>query len=265
MNRNFRTAVAAGLLSVLLLAGCSGQGAIYQADPFTPGLTGDTVPADTGKARKNVKKAASALEELGIEGAAEAGDRLLEALDTEKDGEWMAGYLSTTADAALWLLGDLGVGEWDADWNWTPTSHQVYWMDLEVFSLDTMYTDTLAGIQAITAGDAEFTDIVEDTGGVDYDKDSGTQTITFLCNGEPCRYDADFQGDWLDTGFLTYMGKVLDRLEGDRCLYLCADGGQGCILLWQTPSWAAEVRRATGLELTPAAEGFSALSILSML
>ena len=49
--------IAVSLALCLLLAGCSGQGAIYQADPFTPGLTGDTVPADTGKARKNVKKA----------------------------------------------------------------------------------------------------------------------------------------------------------------------------------------------------------------
>ena len=53
------------------------------------------------------------------------------------------------------------------------------------------------------------------------------------------------------------MGKVLDRLESEKCLYACFDGGQGYMLMWQTPAWAAKLQKATGLELTPAAGGLS--------
>ena len=252
---------AAAMALLLLLTGCSGKGAIGQAFPFETGPSGVSgPPADVKKARKSIETAAAALEELGVEGAAETGTELAESLDgaSGEEAEWYASWYAEPSAAAAAILMELGCGEWDENtWEWSPTSHQVYWFDAEVMNLDVMYTETLAGIQSITAEDASFTDIAEDVSGVDYEADSGTQTITFRCNGEPCRYDAEFQGDWLDEGFLVYMGKVLDRLESEKCLYACFDGGQGYMLMWQTPAWAAKLQKATGLELTPAAGGLS--------
>lgn len=241
------------LTACLLLAGCGHQGAIYQTDPFSPQMAEEFPSGDPEKARESLQKAAEALEELGIEGAAEDEARLV----AEIPAEDLAYFITGTSDAALWLLSDLGCGEWAEDtWEWSPTSDQVYWMDFEVFNLDRMYTDTLTGIAAIVGEDAVFDHVTEDLSAVDYEADSGTQVITFTCNGTPCRYEAEFFGDWLDVGFLTYMGRVLDRLDTDKQLYTCDDGGQGCILLWQTPRWAEQLQKATGLQLEPAAGYF---------
>ena len=241
------------LAACLLLSGCGHQGAIYQTAPFSPPAAEAFPTGDPEKAAESLQKATEALEELGIEGAAEAGARLAEEVPEED----LAYFITDTSDAALWLLSDLGYGEWAEDtWAWSPTSDQVYYLDFEVFNLDRMYTDTLAGIAAITGDDAVFADVAEDLTAVDYEADSGTQTITFTCNGIPCRYEAEFFGDWLDPGFLTYVGRVLDRLDTDKQLYTCFDGGQGCILLWQTPRWVEQLQKATGLQLEPAAGYF---------
>ena len=241
------------LAACLLLTGCGRQGAVYQTDPFSPPVT-EAFPSESPeKARECLQKAAEALKELGVKGAAETGEQLA----AEVPAEDMARFITDTSDAALWLLSDLGYGEWAEDtWEWSPTSDQVYWLDFEVFILDRMYTDTLAGIAAIVGDDAVFADVTEDLTAVDYEADSGTQTITFTCNGTPCRYNAELYGDWLDPGFLTYMGRVLDRLDTDKQLYTCDDGGQGCILLWQTPRWVEQLQKATGLQLEPAAGYF---------
>ena len=159
------------LAACLLLTGCGSQGAIYQTDPFFPPVTEEYPSGDPEKAKENLQKAAEALEELGIEGAAEAGDRLAE----EVRAEDLALFITGTSDAALWLLSDLGCGEWAEDtWEWSPTSDQVYYLDFEVFNLERMYTDTLAGIAAIVGDDAVFTDVAEDLSAVDYEADSGT-------------------------------------------------------------------------------------------
>ena len=241
------------LAACLLLTGCGTQGAIYQTAPFSLPVTEAFPTGDPEKAAQALQKAAEALEELGIEGAMETGARLAE----EVRAEDLALFITGTSDAALWLLSDLGYGEWAEDtWAWSPTSDQAYYLDFEVFNLERMYTDTLAGISAIVGDDAVFADVAEDLSAVDCEADSGTQTITFTCSGTPCRYEAEFMGDWLDPGFLTYMGRVLDRLDTDKQLYTCYDGGQGCILLWQTPRWTEQLQKATGLQLEPAAGYF---------
>ena len=242
------------LLTVcLLLSGCGRQGAIYQTDPFSPPVTEAFPTGDPEKAAQALQKAAEALEELGIEGAMETGARLAE----EVPAEDLAYFITDVSDAALWLLSDLGYGEWAEDtWVWSPTSDQAYYLDFEVFNLDRMYTDTLAGIAAIVGDDAVFADVTEDLSAVDYEADSGIQTIAFTCNGTPCRYEAEFLGDWLDPAFLTYMGRVLDRLNTGKQLYTCSDGGQGCILLWRAPQWTEQLQTATGLQLEPAAGYF---------
>ena len=252
------------LLSALLLAGCSRQGAIFQEDPFSP--PSDIPAGDAERGRENLRTAADALEELGIDGAREAGDALLEWMEDSETGEWMLSCaLATPEAAALQLLSDLGCGTWDEEtWAWSPSSSQVYWLDFEAFNLDTMYTEVVQGIDVITGEDVVFADIAEDTSKVDYEKDAGTQGIGFLCNGEPCRYEADFNGDWIDPDFLTWMGQTLEGAKSGKRLYLCGDQGQGCILLWQTPEWVRALKKATGLTLEPAADS-GALSPLDLL
>lgn len=245
------------LLACLTLAGCTGQGAIFQPAPFIPPPAEVASPGgslDTAAAEEHVRKAAETLEGLGIDGATETGERLL--ADMAVDGSY-ALFLTSPADAAIWLLSDIGCGQWAEDtWEWSPTSSQVYWMDFEWGNMDRMYTEALAGIAAITEGDAVFADVAEDTSGVDYEQDSGTQVITFTCNGETCRYEARFMGDWLDEGFLGYMGRLLSRHNTAKQLYFCYDNGQGCILLWQTAAWAERLQQQLDLRLEPAGNYF---------
>ena len=121
------------LAACLLLTGCGRQGAVYQTNSFHPA---EGYPSESPeKARECLQKAAEALKELGVKGAAETGEQLA----AEVPAEDMARFITDMSDAALWLLSDLGYGEWAEDtWEWSPTSDQAYYLDFEVFNLDRM-------------------------------------------------------------------------------------------------------------------------------
>ncbi len=150
------------------------------------------------------------------------------------------------------LLYAVGMGDYDSDTGaWKPSSQTVYAFDMEVTSIDTMYTDFLQGVAAITRGEFAITGVQEDTSKADWDTNTGTQVLRFQYNGHPYEYAAAFQGDWLDMGVIAFLNGVLEAEGNPKRLYCFGDQIQ--VMFYDTPEWAArfEVRRATALSDAP--------------
>lgn len=143
------------------------------------------------------------------------------------------------------VLLSLGWGKFDYDQNlWTPTSHQVFAFDAEVYDIDHMYLNYMKGIQAISQGELTITDVKQDNSGVNWDEPSGTVVVTFRLNDTECRYDADFQGDWLDVRIRQALNGYLDQMGIEKRFY-ATDGPQGEIVFFCTEEWARKFEEAT--------------------
>lgn len=184
---------------------------------------------------------ADTLETLGITGCTPDMLAELEALDTRPQNG---------ADKAATLLYWMGAGDYDPEtWEWIPTCSGVYWFDMEVFSLDTMYTDFLRGVSAASSGKLIFTDIQEDTSQVDWESGTGTQSVTFNWNGQPCRLEGTVESDWFDLRVADQLVTLLRQQGGKEQLYFAYDGGQGFLVFYGTSRWASDFETITGLPL----------------
>ncbi len=128
-------------------------------------------------------------------------------------------------------------------------SGQIYSFDMEGFGIEEMYTSFIEGLSKIVKDDFIFTDIEEDASRVDFESGTGIQTIRFQCNEKVCRYDANVEYDWFDTGMLTYMNQVIKECNTGKCLYVTSDGWQNCILFYQTEEWAQHFQELLGITL----------------
>lgn len=143
------------------------------------------------------------------------------------------------------VLLSLGWGEFNYDQKlWTPTSRQVFAFDAEVYDIDHMYLNYMKGIQAISQGELTITDVKQDNSGVNWDEPSGTVVVTFRLNGMECRYDADFQGDWLDVRIRQALNGYLKQLGIEKRFY-ATDGAQGEIVFFCTEEWARKFEEVT--------------------
>ena len=146
------------------------------------------------------------------------------------------------------LLYAFGMGDYDYDAGvWTPTSDRVYAFDMEVFFINSMYTDFLKGVEAINRGEFEITGVSEDTSKADWDTNTGTQTIRFEYDGHPYEYAAKFDGDWLDMGVVAFMNGVFEAEGNPKRLYCFGDQVQ--VIFYDTPEWVARFTEATGQAL----------------
>ena len=107
------------------------------------------------------------------------------------------------------LLINLGMGSYaEETWAWTPSSDQIFAFDAEVFSVETMYTDFMNGVQAIV-DDADFTEISEDYSGLDENLE-GIRSVSFNCNNRPYTLNMQSMGDWINlNGILPFVNRVL--------------------------------------------------------
>lgn len=121
--------------------------------------------------------------------------------------------------------------------------------DMECMDLDHMYTNFLNSIAEIVGDDLIITNIIEDTSKVDYDSGSGTQTISFHCNGKSYQYAASVYNDWFDVGMLTFMNDVISEQDTGKNLYVTSDGYQECIVFYQTKEWSKSYRSSLDVEL----------------
>lgn len=148
------------------------------------------------------------------------------------------------------LLDNLAIGIRDEE---TDTlfcmSEQIYSFDMEGSEMEQMYTCFIEEISGILKEDFSFTDIEEDISRVDFESGTGIQTIRFQCNGKICRYDANVEYDWFDTGMITYMNQVIKEGNTGKYLYVTSDGWQNCILFYQTEEWAQHFQELLGLTL----------------
>jgi hypothetical protein len=135
------------------------------------------------------------LESLGI---TDIDDSLIEELESY-DWEYGYTYSGGVGSKAFCLLTWEGMGQYEEDtWEWTPSDSGVYWFDMEVISPDVMYTDFLAGVQALDPEALDFTDIVEDLSQVNYEDGCGIQRVRFSWNGKSHMLEAIVDYDWFD-------------------------------------------------------------------
>lgn len=126
---------------------------------------------------------------------------------------------------------------------------QFFTFDVECMDPGSMYTIFLNSVAEIAGEELVITDIEEDTGKVDYESGSGTQTVSFNCNGKPYQYDATAYYDWFDVGMLTFMNKVISEQNTGKNLYVASDGYQECIVFYQTEDWVSRFNKSLGLNL----------------
>lgn len=125
----------------------------------------------------------------------------------------------------------------------------MYAFDVEMPEIRWMYTGFLENIARISEGDLEITDIEEEISEEVLEAGTGTRTVRFCCNGKACEYEAREHYDWFDAGMLSYINQVIEEQNTGRSLYVTSDGGQECIVFYQTREWAEQFRQLLGLEL----------------
>lgn len=143
------------------------------------------------------------------------------------------------------LLAAAGWGEYDFEKGlWTPSSNQIYSFDGEVYDLENMYVNFLKGLQAISSGELTFSDMVQDNRDVNWEYGWGTVHVSFRLNGRECRFDAEFQGDWLDVLIQDAVNRELEKLGVEKRFY-ATDGVQGNTIFFCTEEWARKFEQET--------------------
>lgn len=148
------------------------------------------------------------------------------------------------------LLMELGYPKYDEEtWEVVEYSTQAYWLDFEGWDIAADYIQILKGVAAMSDGELEFTDMKEDIYDVDWEKGTGTIDVTFKCNGNTYKFEANVMNDWIDADFIGYINEVLDDEGYTKNLYACYDGGQGNVLFYRDEAWADKFVNLTGIQL----------------
>lgn len=189
---------------------------------------------------------AQELEELGITGISDDLIAELEAYDREYDYVYSYDFGNKALDMLCWA----GMGEYDPNtWSWTPSSSGVYWFDMEVMNLNTMYTDFLNGVRALEPQELNFSNMKEDLSWVDVEAGTGTQKVSFDWNGASYTLEATVMYDWFDITVASDLAAMVQAQNTGSRLYFAYDGGQGILVFYNTPQWCAKFEKATGIQL----------------
>lgn len=150
-----------------------------------------------------------------------------------------------------WLLMDVGVPEYDEDWNLVGYSDQVFWFDFEGSDLSTDYIDILNGMLALAQGSAieGVSDIREEIDDAEWERGWGTVTVSLDWQGQTYLYDMKMFYDWIDEEVLGILNPLLEKEGSQKYFYVTGDNGQGAIVFFCTPQWAEEFEQKTGLLL----------------
>lgn len=220
--------------------------------PFVPGSDSGQAEVNPEAYQENVSalvhESIDKLSRLGIEGADTAMEWQIRDSYQEYPGELMMDLELYEVNGRV--LSFIGMGDYDYDtYEWSPTSSQVYSFDVEVFDISMMYTLFLQGVASIAGDDVAFTNIEEDTSGVNYEDGSGVQILRFHCNGRAYEFHADVNNDWFDVEMIDFMNDVLQKEGLEKKLLLTSDGYQQCILFYNTPRWAEYFKELMGYGL----------------
>lgn len=193
--------------------------------------------------QKSYKEIAEVLRELGVEGITEEL--------TDKLEEQSAAYPSEVElNKTAMLLSAVGHGNfnWETK-EWSFFNNGVYSFDMEVFDVESMYTTFLSAVSALGGDDLAFTDIQEDTTGVDWEEGTGTRTVSFSWKGNVCTLEAEAMNDWFDVKVLGKLNEIICSGQTGKQLFFTSDGYQELIVFYNSREWADAFREKTGLPL----------------
>ncbi len=150
-----------------------------------------------------------------------------------------------------WLLIDMGAPDYDEEGRIRKYSDEVFWFDFEGFDLSTDYIDILQGMLALSEGSCldGVTDIREDTEKVDWERGTGTVTVSLNWNDTQYRWEVEAYYDWIDGDVLGMLNTLLREADSREFFYATGDDGQGAIVFFCSEDWAQAFTEATGLTL----------------
>ena len=205
----------------------------------------------SGRLHNNMsyQEMASELEPLGITITSQTIEEL-ETFDREYAEEYGVDYYRDNpyASKIIDLLYWEGSGITDPEtYQWTPSRSGIYWSDMEVMNVDTMYSDLLTGIAAMDE-ELILSEVREDYSRVNMEYGTGTVSVTFALNGRQAQLSANFDYDWLDIDVLREIGYLLAEDDLDKDLYFAFDEGQGFYLYYGHHAHIGSLNRKTGLD-----------------
>ena len=189
---------------------------------------------------------AEELADLGITISQQTIDEL-NAYDAEYAAEYGDYYAqNATASKIADLLYWEGYGFYDEEtWEWIPSESGVYWFDLEIYYLDSIYSNFLRGLDAMSDG-ITISNVSEDYTNVDIDGGTGSVLVRFDCNGTSYTLEAKYEFDWFDTNMLYELGIILNR-DGDPCDLWYLFDGQSVMLYYGTAEQAENLTKKSGM------------------
>ena len=185
------------------------------------------------------------LEALGLSVDRDQVESLRDNMETYGMQEFVEGNPYTS------LLIDMGAPDYDDDLRIVGYSDEVFWFDFEGFDLSTDYIDILNGMLALSQGSCldGVTNIEEDTENLDWERGTGTVTVSLTFNGAQYHWDMEAYYDWIDGDVLGIFNALLEQEDSRKYFYATGDDGQGAIVFFCTEEWARGFEMATGLEM----------------
>ena len=185
---------------------------------------------------------ADKLEDIGITGA----DKKLIAAVEKDYGDLVSDDYHPYAEVQLMLV-YLGEGSYSDRTGWTPSENGVYWLALEAWDLEYMYTYCLEGISALDPDLLQFYGIQETCDRAAINTGIGTCEISFTFNKEKHTITADVEYDWFDPAFLDALNQIISA-DGKQ-LYFTSVEGQGLLVFYRDAQWAKDFTKLTGIKL----------------
>ena len=157
-------------------------------------------------------------------------------------------YLSN--DKLVHLLFCMGEGIRDYDTGaFVPAESGVFFTYYWAESPDTMYTDLLNGISAMSRGELAIENISEDHSHADWANYEGTISLRFTLNGELKKIDAVFYQEWYDEQIFNTLNSMIAESTG-KMLWFADFEDTGCFIFLGDQSWAATFADRTGLDIS---------------
>lgn len=223
------------VMSILALGGCGSQKENLDIDEHSQN---DTEIVEQFQSYAEIAEKLKKFEITGIT------DELIKKLETDYAELRPEVEFNKTAH----LLGILGNGIFDySKATWTPTENGVYSFDVEIYNVDTMYTNSLIGVSSLNKEELNFQNISEDTSEVNWEKGTGKRTVSFEWKGKRYSLEAEVQGDWFDLNVANELNKIIMENTTDKQLFFANDGFQECIVFYRNKDWANSFEKETGV------------------
>jgi hypothetical protein len=137
-------------------------------------------------------------------------------------------------------------------WVFTPNSQDIFSVDFEYKGAANIYTLYLNGISSISGNEVNFTKIKEDLSKISSNNNTGSRKISFKLNGIKYSYEtssSDSIANGMETDILNFINSILEEQNYTKKFYFINYNNIGCIIFYNTPTWAEEFKAKTGITL----------------